>query len=59
MHSLLPQEYPASGRVVNHPHDTALMTFRGHSVQHTLIRAYFSPQHTTGQKGAPTHTGDV
>ena len=27
----------------------ALMTYRGHSVLHTLVRAKFSPVHTTGQ----------
>jgi len=26
------------------------MTYRGHKVLQTLIRAYFSPVHTTGQK---------
>ncbi len=51
------QEYPAAGRVVRHPHDTSLLTLRGHSVQHTLIRAYFSPQHTTGQRYV--YTGSV
>ncbi|GLI64220.1 hypothetical protein VaNZ11_007417 [Volvox africanus] len=44
------QEYPASGRVVRHPHDSSVQTFRGHSVQSTLIRAYFSPAHSTGQR---------
>ncbi|KAG2423726.1 hypothetical protein HXX76_015115 [Chlamydomonas incerta] len=51
------QEYPAAGRVVRHPHDSSLMTYRGHSVQHTLIRAYFSPAHTTGQRFI--YTGSV
>lgn len=31
--------------------DSSLMTYRGHSVLHTLIRCYFSPMHTTGQVG--------
>ncbi|GIL45394.1 hypothetical protein Vafri_2645 [Volvox africanus] len=44
------QEYPAAGRVVRHPHDSSVQTFRGHSVQNTLIRAYFSPAHSTGQR---------
>jgi WD repeat-containing protein 23 len=35
---------------VRHAHDSSLMTYRGHTVQHTLIRAYFSPAHTTGQR---------
>lgn len=30
--------------------DTSLMTYRGHSVLHTLIRCYFSPMHSTGQR---------
>lgn len=32
------------------PGDFSLMTYRGHSVLHTLIRCYFSPVHTTGQR---------
>lgn len=42
--------YPASGRVVSHPHDGAIATYRGHSVLATLIRAYWSPGATTGQR---------
>ncbi|XP_014681474.1 PREDICTED: DDB1- and CUL4-associated factor 11-like isoform X3 [Priapulus caudatus] len=30
--------------------DSSLMTYRGHCVLHTLIRAYFSPLFTTGQR---------
>lgn len=30
--------------------DTSVMTYRGHSVLQTLIRAHFSPAHSTGQK---------
>uniref|UniRef100_A0A914V9L9 Sugar transporter SWEET1 n=1 Tax=Plectus sambesii TaxID=2011161 RepID=A0A914V9L9_9BILA len=30
--------------------DTSLMTYRGHTVLHTLIRAHFSPAHVTGQR---------
>jgi WD40 repeat protein len=30
--------------------DTSVMTYRGHLVLHTLIRAHFSPEHTTGQR---------
>jgi len=33
-----------------HPGDTSLMTYRGHKVFQTLIRSYFSPCETTGQK---------
>lgn len=37
-----------------HPDDTSLQTYRGHRVLQTLIRCYFSPQSTTGQKCIPT-----
>uniref|UniRef100_A0A6M2DRD1 Putative wd40 domain protein n=1 Tax=Xenopsylla cheopis TaxID=163159 RepID=A0A6M2DRD1_XENCH len=30
--------------------DTSVMTYRGHTVQKTLIRCRFSPVHTTGQR---------
>ncbi|KAJ8374888.1 hypothetical protein SKAU_G00054680 [Synaphobranchus kaupii] len=30
--------------------DTSVMTYRGHGVQHTLIRCRFSPEFSTGQK---------
>lgn len=30
--------------------DCSLMTYRGHTVHQTLIRAYFSPRHSTGQR---------
>ncbi|GLC38560.1 hypothetical protein PLESTF_001547000 [Pleodorina starrii] len=52
------QEYPASGRVVTHPQDSSLQTFRGHTVQNTLIRAYFSPEHSTGQRFVYTGSAD-
>uniref|UniRef100_A0A7S3VU90 Anaphase-promoting complex subunit 4 WD40 domain-containing protein n=1 Tax=Dunaliella tertiolecta TaxID=3047 RepID=A0A7S3VU90_DUNTE len=42
--------YPARGYDVRHPHDASVMTYRGHQVHQTLIRAYFSPSHTTGQR---------
>ncbi|KAH7619642.1 hypothetical protein Ndes2526B_g06624 [Nannochloris sp. 'desiccata'] len=43
--------YPAAGRVVSHPADGAVATYRGgHSVLGTLCRAYFSPSATTGQR---------
>jgi hypothetical protein len=37
------------GRLV-HPQDASLRTYRGHQVFQTLIRSYFSPMHTTGQR---------
>lgn len=43
-------EYPARNRLVEHPADGALRTLRGHRVLHTLIRAYWSPAGTTGQR---------
>lgn len=43
-------EYPYRGKEVSHPGDLSLMRYRGHVVQQTLIRAYFSPAHTTGQR---------
>eukprot|EP00803_Ostreobium_quekettii_P011162 evm.model.scf_1154EXC.2 EVM.evm.TU.scf_1154EXC.2 scf_1154EXC:21146-23272(+) len=42
--------YPGEGRNIVHPDDASLMTYRGHSVLKTLIRAYFSPSFTTGQR---------
>jgi len=38
-----------SGKKV-HPGDTSLMTYRGHKIFQTLIRSYFSPCETTGQR---------
>jgi len=35
---------------VKHPADVSLMTYRGHHVLKTLIRAYFSPAHSTAQR---------
>ncbi|CEH15848.1 WD40 repeat-containing protein [Ceraceosorus bombacis] len=32
------------------PNDRSIMTYRGHSVLHTLIRCHFSPSATTGQQ---------
>jgi hypothetical protein len=33
-----------------HPHDASVATFRGHRVLGTLVRVYFSPAATTGQR---------
>ena len=35
-------------RVLAHPKDCSVMTYRGHAVLRTLIRCYFSPGETTG-----------
>ncbi|XP_050219804.1 LEC14B homolog [Mercurialis annua] len=43
-------EYPSSARNLKHPNDKSLATYRGHSVLRTLIRCYFSPKYSTGQK---------
>jgi hypothetical protein len=40
----------AAGFAVQHPDDVSLMTYRGHAVLQTLIRSYFSPAHSTGQR---------
>ena len=43
-------EWPGDVDQVVHPHDISVMCYRGHSVMQTLIRAYFSPANTTGQR---------
>jgi len=42
--------YPKHHKQLKHPHDQSLATYRGHSVLRTLIRCYFSPAYSTGQK---------
>lgn len=45
------QGYPLIDRPVSkHSHDHSLYTFKGHQVLRTLIRCYFSPLETTGQR---------
>lgn len=44
------EEWPAVGCDVRHPADRSVATYRGHAVLQTLVRAYFSPEHTTGQR---------
>ncbi|KAL4432013.1 hypothetical protein ABPG77_000280 [Micractinium sp. CCAP 211/92] len=51
-------EYPGKGRVVQHPNCRAVQTYRGHSVLSTLIRAYWSPAATTGQRFVYTGSFD-
>mmetsp|Transcript_10957 Transcript_10957/g.44827 ORF Transcript_10957/g.44827 Transcript_10957/m.44827 type:complete len:238 (+) Transcript_10957:51-764(+) len=45
---------PAETQLFNgskkHRQDCSIMTYRGHDVAHTLIRSYFSPLATTGQR---------
>ena len=43
-------DWPGDADQVVHPHDISMMNYRGHSVMQTLIRAYFSPADTTGQR---------
>ncbi|KAG9143014.1 hypothetical protein Leryth_006282 [Lithospermum erythrorhizon] len=43
-------EYPEHAKRLRHPNDLSLATYRGHSVLQTLIRSYFSPEFSTGQK---------
>ncbi|KAG6525691.1 hypothetical protein ZIOFF_015657 [Zingiber officinale] len=43
-------EYPEQDRKLKHPYDQSVATYRGHSVLGTLIRCYFSPAHSTGQR---------
>ncbi|XP_077232413.1 LEC14B homolog [Tasmannia lanceolata] len=42
-----------------HPCDQSLATYRGHSVLRTLIRCYFSPAYSTGQKYIYTGSHDT
>lgn len=51
-------EYPAQARYSKHPFDQSLATYRGHSVLCTLIRCYFSPAYSTGQKYIYTGSTD-
>lgn len=50
--------YPREDRYLRHPNDQSLATYRGHSVLRTLIRCYFSPEHSTGQRYIYTGSHD-
>ncbi|CAI9107946.1 OLC1v1007432C1 [Oldenlandia corymbosa var. corymbosa] len=52
-------EYPSQARELKHPGDQSVSTFRGHSVLRTLIRCYFSPEYSTGQKYIYTGSYDA
>eukprot|EP00873_Tetraselmis_striata_P036859 jgi/Tetstr1/457123/TSEL_043773.t1 len=54
-------DYPARGYDVRHPQDVSLKTYHGHSVVGTLIRCYFSPAVSTGQRFIYTgsHEGSI
>ena len=43
-------DFPGEGYAIKHPQDTSVRSFYGHGVLQTLIRSYFSPSHTTGQR---------
>lgn len=51
-------EYPEQARCLRMPEDLSLSTFKGHTVLRTLIRCYFSPAHSTGQKYIYTGSTD-
>ncbi|KAJ9549576.1 hypothetical protein OSB04_022119 [Centaurea solstitialis] len=52
-------EYPSHLRNRKHPNDLSLSTYRGHRVLRTLIRCYFSPSYSTGQKYIYTGSADA
>uniref|UniRef100_A0A7S0N7W5 DDB1- and CUL4-associated factor 11 n=1 Tax=Pyramimonas obovata TaxID=1411642 RepID=A0A7S0N7W5_9CHLO len=54
-------DYPGVGLAIRHPRDCSVQAYRGHRVLETLIRCYFSPMHTTGQRYIYTgsHEGSV
>ncbi|KAI8522813.1 hypothetical protein RHMOL_Rhmol13G0025800 [Rhododendron molle] len=51
-------EYPPQARSLKHPCDQSLATYKGHQVLRTLIRCYFSPMYSTGQKYIYTGSHD-
>ncbi|XP_062230727.1 LEC14B homolog isoform X2 [Phragmites australis] len=50
--------FPSEAHHFRHPHDLSLATYRGHSVLRTLVRCYFSPMHSTGQRYIYTGSSD-
>ncbi|KAJ6329209.1 hypothetical protein OIU77_010812 [Salix suchowensis] len=51
-------DYPYEARDLKHPSDQSIATYKGHSVLRTLIRCYFSPVYSTGQKYIYTGSHD-
>ncbi|KAH6821791.1 transducin family protein / WD-40 repeat family protein [Perilla frutescens var. hirtella] len=51
-------DYPPQARDLKHPYDQSIATYKGHSVLRTLIRCYFSPEYSTGQKYIYTGSHD-
>lgn len=50
--------YPEHALAIKHPNDQSLATYRGHAVMRTLVRCYFSPAYSTGQKYIYTGSAD-
>lgn len=51
-------DYPQQAKNVRHPNDQSVATYEGHSVLRTLIRCYFSPESSVGQKYIYTGSND-
>ncbi|KAJ4837039.1 L14B protein [Turnera subulata] len=51
-------EYPPEARDIKHSCDLSVATYTGHSVLRTLIRCYFSPSYSTGQRYIYTGSHD-
>ncbi|KAK6937469.1 WD40 repeat [Dillenia turbinata] len=51
-------DYPPQASDLKHPSDQSVATYKGHSVLRTLIRCYFSPAYSTGQKYIYTGSKD-
>ncbi|XP_057534024.1 LEC14B protein [Amaranthus tricolor] len=51
-------DYPQQARNMRHPSDQSVATYKGHSVLRTLIRCYFSPELSSGQKYIYTGSND-
>lgn len=51
-------KYPFKYDYSKHAEDNSVMTFCDHDVQSTLVRCYFSPKETTGQRYVYTNSSD-
>ncbi|KAK8283287.1 hypothetical protein V6Z11_D08G080900 [Gossypium hirsutum] len=51
-------DYPPQARNLKHPSDQSIATYKVHLVLRTLIRCYFSPGYSTGQKYIYTGSHD-
>ncbi|KAD4584483.1 hypothetical protein E3N88_22098 [Mikania micrantha] len=52
-------DYPLRARNAKHAYDQSVATYKGHSVLRTLIRCYFSPEYSTGQRYIYTGSHDA